>query len=131
MERDVITFQHYGDFTKTEKLFEHMKNMLKIGKLDKYGRMGVEYLSKTTPVDSGLTADSWYYRIEHDKDGATIYWNNSNVQNGVQIAMLIQYGHATRDGGFIEGIDYVNPSIREVFYKMNNDAKVELFGGIL
>lgn len=128
---EVISFTHHGDFTKTEKLFEHMKNAFRIGKLDKYGRMGVEYLSKTTPVDTGKTADSWSYDIEHDKDGATIYWRNSNIQNGVVIALLIQYGHGTKDGGFVEGIDYVNPAIKEVFYKMNNDAKVELFGGIL
>lgn len=124
----VINITHHGDFTKTEQFFEHLKNIFKVGELDKYGRMGVEYLREATPKDTGLTADSWYYEIEHDADGATIIWKNSNFQNGIQIALLLQYGHATRNGGWVEGIDYINPALKPVFDKMAIDAQKEANG---
>lgn len=124
----VINITHHGDFTKTEQFFEHLKNIFKVGELDKYGRMGVEYLREATPKDTGLTADSWYYEIEHDEDGATIIWKNSNFQNGIQIALLLQYGHATRNGGWVEGIDYINPALKPVFDKMAMDAQKEVNG---
>lgn len=126
--RPVISLSHKGSFTKTEKFFEELANIAGIGKLDKYGKMGVQYLSEATPKDTGLTASSWYYTIDHDKDGATIIWNNSNIQNGVNIAIILQYGHATKNGGWVEGIDYINPALRPVFDKMAEEASKEVFG---
>ena len=92
------------------------------------GEVSKEYLREATPKDTGLTADSWYYEIEHDADGATIIWKNSNFQNGIQIALLLQYGHATRNGGWVEGIDYINPALKPVFDKMAMDAQKEVNG---
>ena len=126
--RPVMTLTHHGDFSKTEKFFEQLKNMAGIGELDKYGKRGVSYLRNATPKDTGLTSESWYYEIKHDKDGATIYWKNKNIQNGVNVAMILQYGHGTKSGGWVEGIDYINPALRKVFSEMAEDASKEVFG---
>lgn len=128
MGRSVINITHHGDFTKTEQFFERIKNIFKVGQLDKYGEMGVNYLREATPKDTGLTSESWYYEIEHDNEGVSIIWKNSNFQNGIQIAMLLQYGHATKNGGWVEGIDYINPALNEVFAKMAAEAQKEVNG---
>lgn len=118
----MITFRQKGDFSKLTKYFERLKEVVKLGDLDKYGREGVAALSSATPKDTGLTADSWYYEIENKNGSAKITFNNSNIQNGVPIAIILQYGHGTRNGGFVEGIDYINPAIRPIFEKIANDA---------
>ena len=118
----MITFRQKGDFSKLTKYFERLKEVVKLGDLDKYGREGVAALSSATPKDTGLTADSWYYKIENKNGSAKITFNNSNIQNGVLIAIILQYGHGTRNGGFVEGIDYINPAIRPIFEKIANDA---------
>lgn len=118
----MITFRQKGDFSKLTKYFERLKEVVKLGDLDKYGREGVAALSSATPKDTGLTADSWYYKIENKNGSAKITFNNSNIQNGVPIAIILQYGHGTRNGGFVEGIDYINPAIRPIFEKIANDA---------
>ena len=118
----MITFRQKGDFSKLTKYFERLKEVVKLGDLDKYGREGVAALSSATPKDTGLTADSWYYEIENKNGSAKISFNNSNIQNGVPIAIILQYGHGTRNGGFVEGIDYINPAIRPIFEKIANDA---------
>ena len=118
----MITFRQKGDFSKLTKYFERLKEVVKFGDLDKYGREGVAALSSATPKDTGLTADSWYYKIENKNGSAKITFNNSNIQNGVPIAIILQYGHGTRNGGFVEGIDYINPAIRPIFEKIANDA---------
>ena len=118
----MITFRQKGDFSKLTKYFERLKEIVKLGDLDKYGREGVAALSSATPKDTGLTADSWYYEIENKNGSAKITFNNSNIQNGVPIAIILQYGHGTRNGGFVEGIDYINPAIRPIFEKIANDA---------
>ena len=118
----MITFRQKGDFSKLTKYFERLKEVVKLGDLDKYGREGVAALSSATPKDTGLTADSWYYKIENKNGSAKITFNNSNIQNGVPIAIIMQYGHGTRNGGFVEGIDYINPAIRPIFEKIANDA---------
>lgn len=118
----MITFRQKGDFSKLTKYFERLKEVIKLGDLDKYGREGVAALSSATPKDTGLTADSWYYKIENKNGSAKITFNNSNIQNGVPIAIILQYGHGTRNGGFVEGIDYINPAIRPIFEKIANDA---------
>ena len=118
----MITFRQKGDFSKLTKFFERAKEVVKLGDLDKYGREGVAALSSATPKDTGLTASSWYYKIENKNGSAKITFNNSNIQNGVPIAIILQYGHGTRNGGFVEGIDYINPAIRHIFEKIANDA---------
>ena len=118
----MITFRQKGDFSKLTKFFERAKEVVKLGDLDKYGREGVAALSSATPKDTGLTASSWYYKIENKNGSAKITFNSSNIQNGVPIAIILQYGHATRNGGFVEGIDYINPAIRPIFEKIANDA---------
>ena len=111
----MITFRHKGDFSKTTKFLKNAKKAVKITDLDKYGRAGVAALSSATPVDSGLTASSWYYNIENKNGLVSINFNNSNIQNGVPIAIIIQLGHGTGTGGWVEGRDYINPSIRPIF----------------
>lgn len=111
----MITFRQKGDFSKTMSFLEKAKERVHLGILDKYGRMGVAALSSATPVESGLTAKSWYYVIEQRKGSASIIFCNSNIQNGVPIAIILQYGHGTRNGGWVEGKDYINPAIQPIF----------------
>lgn len=118
----MIRFKHKGDFSKLTSYLEKLKRITRRSILDKYGRKGVEALSSATPVDTGKTASSWYYKIE-DKNGvATVSFHNSNIQNGVKIAIIIQYGHGTGTGGWVEGRDYINPAIRPIFDEITNDT---------
>lgn len=117
----MISFRHKGDFSNTTKYLRRIKNLSYRGVLDKYGKAGVAALASATPVDSGLTAKSWYYEIVTKNGSLTIRFNNSNIQNGVSIAVIIQYGHGTRNGGWVEGVDYINPSIQPIFDKIVND----------
>ena len=118
----MITFRQKGDFSKLTRFLERVKEAVHLGDLDKYGRQGVAALSSATPVDSGLTAKSWYYEIENKNGSATIKFNNSNIQNGVPIAIILQYGHGTRNGGWVEGRDYINPAIQPIFDEIANEA---------
>lgn len=118
----MITFRQKGDFSKLTNFLERAKEAIHIGDLDKYGRMGVAALASATPVDSGVTANSWYYEITNTKGSVTISFHNSNVQNGVPIAIIVQYGHGTRNGGWVQGRDYINPAIQPVFDKLANDT---------
>ena len=118
----MITFRQKGDFSKLTRFLERAKEAVHLGDLDKYGRQGVAALSSATPVDSGLTAESWYYEIENKNGSATITFNNSNIQNGVPIAIILQYGHGTRNGGWVEGRDYINPAIQPIFDEIANEA---------
>lgn len=126
--KPIISLTHHGNFSKTEHFFERLKNIFKKGELDKYGELGVMYLEMYTPKDTGLTSQSWYYEIHHDKDGADIVWKNTNIQNGVEIAIIIQYGHATGYGAWVKGTDYINPALRKVFRQLAKDAKEEVRG---
>ena len=118
----MITFRQKGDFSKLTRFLERAKEAVRLGDLDKYGRQGVAALSSATPIDSGLTAESWYYEIENKKGSATITFYNSNVQNGVPIAIVLQYGHGTRNGGWVQGRDYINPAIQPIFDEIVNEA---------
>ena len=104
-----------GDFTNTFRFLERAKEILKISDLDKYGKQGVEALQAATPVDTGKTRDSWSYDIRHENGSVMIEWTNSNIVDGSNIAVLIQYGHGTRNGGFVVGRDYINPAMRPIF----------------
>lgn len=114
----MISFRQKGDFTKLTRFLERAKNAVHLGDLDKYGREGVAALASATPVDTGLTAASWYYRISNKNGVAKITFYNSNIQNGVPIAIVIQYGHGTGTGGWVEGRDYINPTIQPIFDKI-------------
>lgn len=122
----MITFRHQGDFSKFTNFLEKAKGAVKLSNLDKYGRAGVAALASATPVDSGLTANSWYYTIEHRAGSYMISFNNSNIQNGVPIAVILQYGHATGTGGWVQGRDYINPAIQPIFDKIAEDAWKEV-----
>lgn len=118
----MISFRHKGDFSKLTRFLERAKEVVHLGCLDKYGREGVAALASATPVDTGLTADSWYYKITNDGQSAKVTFYNSNIQNGVPIAIILQYGHGTRNGGWVQGRDYVNPAIQPIFDKLANEA---------
>lgn len=118
----MITFSHKGDFSKTIKFLERAKKAIQLNDLDKYGQEGVAALASATPVDSGLTASSWHYTISNKNESITISFSNSNIQNGVPIAIILQYGHGTRNGGWVQGRDYINPAIQPIFDKIANNA---------
>lgn len=122
----MITFRQSGDFSKTIKFLERAKQIVHISDLDRYGRAGVAALKSATPVDTGLTADSWYYEIKNKNGSVEISFNNSNIQNGVPIAIILQYGHATRNGGWVQGRDYINPAIQPIFDKIADEAWKEV-----
>lgn len=118
----MITFRQKGDFSKATRFLERAKNAVRIGDLDKYGRAGVAALSSATPVDTGLTASSWYYKIIRKDGSVSIEFYNSNIQNGVPIAIILQYGHGTGNGGWVQGRDYINPAIQPIFDEIANNA---------
>ena len=122
----MISFRQKGDFSKLTSFLERAKESVKIGDLDKYGREGVAALSSATPIDSGKTANSWSYEITNKNGSVTISFNNSNIQNGVPIAIILQYGHGTKNGGWVQGRDYINPSIQPIFDKIAKDAWKEV-----
>lgn len=122
----MISFRHKGDFSKSIRFMERAKGAIRISELDRFGREGVAALASATPVESGLTASSWSYNIERTRDSVVINFNNTNIQNGVPIAIILQYGHGTRNGGWVEGRDYINPAIQPIFDKIVNDAWKEV-----
>lgn len=124
----MITFRQKGDFSKTANLFERMRAAIHLSGLDKYGHEGVSALSAATPVDTGKTADSWEYSIEYGKESVSIQFRNTNIQNGVPIAIILQYGHATKNGGWVEGRDYINPAVRPIFDRIADEAWKEVTG---
>lgn len=111
----MITIKVDGDFSGTKRFFERLKELIHKGRFDEYGEMGVNALMNATPVDTGRTANSWRYVIKHYKDHSSIIWCNDNVQDGYNVAVLLQYGHATSTGYFVDGIDYINPALKPVF----------------
>ena len=122
----MISFRQKGDFSKLTSFLERTKEAVKLSDLDRYGREGVAALASATPKDSGLTASSWYYEIKHIGGSVTISFHNSNIQNGVPIAIILQYGHGTRNGGWVEGRDYINPAIQPIFNKIAENAWKEV-----
>ena len=122
----MIRFKQTGDFSKLTKFFEKAKETIHVGDLDKYGKEGVNALSSATPVESGVTASSWYYEIINKQGTVRISFHNSNIQNGVPIAIILQYGHATKNGGWVQGRDYINPAIQPIFDKISKEAWKEV-----
>lgn len=118
----MIVFQHHGNFNKTEKFLTRAEKVEYTRILEKYGREGVSALVAATPVDSGETARAWGYRIRTFGSSFSIMWTNSNIIDGVPIAIILQYGHATRNGGYVQGRDYINPTLKPIFDKMADEA---------
>lgn len=118
----MITFRQKGDFSKLITYLGKTKNAVRLENLDRYGRAGVAALSSETPIDSGTTASSWFYKIEHRDGSVIISYHNSNIQEGVPIAIILQYGHGTGTGGWVQGRDYINPAIQPIFDSIANDA---------
>lgn len=118
----MISFKQKGDFRKFSRYLERVKEAARIGILDKYGAEGVKALSAATPVGSGKTASSWYYEIRRSNGSVKLEFLNSNINEGVPIAIILQYGHGTNNGGWVEGIDYINPAIRPIFNKIAENA---------
>ena len=122
----MIRFRQKGDFSKLTRFLEKAKEVVHLGDLDQPGRAGVAALASATPVDSGETARSWYYEISNKKGSVTISFHNSNIQNGVPIAIILQYGHGTGTGGWVEGRDYINPAIQPIFDQIAAEAWKEV-----
>ena len=122
----MINIRQKGDFKNLSSFLEKTKEKLNLGLLDKYGREGVAALQAATPKDTGKTSESWYYKIEHNNGSARIVFCNSNINEGVPIAIILQYGHGTGTGGWVEGIDYINPAIQPIFNKISDAAWKEV-----
>ena len=122
----MISFKHKGNFSKATSFLERAKESFHVGILDKYGRLGVAALSQATPKDTGVTAASWSYKIQNEGDTAVLSFHNSNFNNGVPIAIILQYGHGTGTGGWVEGRDYINPAIQPVFDELANAVMKEV-----
>ena len=122
----MLSFRQKGYFSKLNRYFERVKETAKIGVLDKYGRAGVSALSSATPIDTGKTAASWYYEIKRQNGSVSLEFFNSNVNKGVPIAIVLQYGHGTGTGGWVEGRDYINPAIQPIFDQLAKEAWEEV-----
>lgn len=116
----MVSFSSYGNFSKTQRFFAFMLAGRQYAALDNAAQRGVEALRNATPVDSGLTAASWTVEVQRSLTGAKITWSNTNVHNGFPVAVGIQFGHGTGTGGYVQGLDYINPAIRPVFTEIAN-----------
>ena len=117
----MIYFNQKGDFSKLNTYFERLKEVVGVSRMDEFGRQGVEALRDATPIRTGLTAHSWDYEIVRENNSVSIIFKNSNVNKGVQIAIILQYGHGTRNGGYVQGRDYINPAIKPIFDNLAKD----------
>lgn len=122
----MISFRQRGDFSKITRYLQRVKEEVILEILNRHGREGVAALASATPVDTGLTANSWYYQVERNNGKYSLAFYNSNIQNGVPIAVILQYGHGTRNGGWVPGRDYINPALRPIFDKVANDVWKEV-----
>ena len=122
----MIEIKQNGDFGKVTAYLEKLRRGIDLKTLDQYGKQGVEALRVATPVDTGLTAASWSYQIVKEKDRIAIEFHNSNINDHVNIALILQYGHGTGTGGWVEGRDYINPAIQPIFDQLAEDAWKEV-----
>ena len=122
----MISFRQRGDFSRTTNFLKKAEKVSLMSTLDKYGRRGVAALSSATPIETGKTANSWYYEIVKSNGSITLRFNNSNIQNGVPIAIILQLGHGTRNGGWVEGRDYIDPAIQPIFDEISTDLWKEV-----
>lgn len=118
----MITFRHKGDLSKARRYFERVKEAARVSILDKYGREGVAALSSATPIETGLASRSWNYEIERGRGYSRITFSNSDIEDGFPVAIMLQYGHGTGTGGWVQGRDYINPAIQPVFDRIAEAA---------
>ena len=118
----MISVKHKGNFNNLEKLINVVLKRNYLNILSEYGRKGIDALRAATPVDTGLTRDSWSFEIISRRGKTSICFLNNNISNGVLIAIILQYGHGTRNGGFVQGVDYINPAVRPIFEQIANEA---------
>ena len=121
-----ITLKSKGNFERLSSYLEKASKGVRRQIVERFGEQGVEALRSATPVDTGKTADSWYYEIEDKRGSLVLSFHNRNIQNGVPIAIILQYGHGTGSGGFVAGRDYINPAIQPVFTKLAEEAWKEV-----
>ncbi len=121
-----VTMTSSGNFNHIEEFFRKIKKRYYLSKIEKYAKQGVDALASVTPVDTGLTASSWGYEIHESDTGIEIYWTNSNINDGVNIAVILQYGHGTGTGGYVQGRDYINPAIQPYFDQIAEAAWKEI-----
>ena len=122
----MISFKQKGDFSKLTRYFERVKQAGHIGFLDKYGKRGVQALASATPQDTGRLASSWYYKIENNGKTVRLNFCNSDIENGAPVAIVLQYGHGTQNGGWVEGKDYINPAVQPIFDEIVKEAWKEV-----
>src|SRR5580765_97869 len=122
----MITITQKGSFRNTERYLSKLKSAQLFAVLNKYGSLGQNALSNATPADTGLAANSWFYTIEQRPGYYSIRWHNSDVENGFPVAVMIQYGHGTGTGGYVQGRDYINPAIRPIFDQIVAEAVREV-----
>lgn len=122
----IISVTHKGDFEKSTRFLNKIREKKYLRILDEYGRKGVEALSAATPVDTGKTASSWNYVLNKTNTGYELSWTNDSQNKGVSIVILNQYGHATRDGGWVQGIDFINPAMRPIFNRLADEIWREI-----
>lgn len=122
----IISYKMRGDFSKTDTFLKRLLKKDFLRSLEQYGQEGVDALSSATPVRTGLTASSWRYEIHRSGPDVSLVWTNSNINKGVPIAIVLQYGHGTRNGGYVQGIDYINPAIRPIFDKIAESVAKEV-----
>lgn len=122
----MIRFWHRGGFSKTNKYLRDVKEAARVKILEEYGERGVSALSSATPVDTGSAATSWSYKVSRDETGSRIEFFNSDIENGFPVAIMLQYGHGTGTGGWVEGRDYINPAIQPIFDELAEEAWKEV-----
>lgn len=123
-----VTFKHRGSFRRSERFLNTIKGSRYLNILDRYGQMGVNALASATPKDTGKTASCWTYEIERNDKRTTISWLNTNTNQNVNIAVILQYGHSTGSGGYVQGRDYINPAIQPIFDLIAQKAWKEVTG---
>jgi hypothetical protein len=122
----MITITQKGSFDRTENYLRKLKLEKLLAVLNKYGTQGVQALQAATPIDSGIAAQSWYYTIDQKPGYYSIRWHNRDMENGFPVAIMLQYGHGTGTGGYVQGRDYIMPAIRPVFDQITADAVKEV-----
>lgn len=124
----MMSFSASGDWRRTEKFLDAMRRQDFFKILNRYGQKGVDALSQATPVDTGDTANSWYYKVHRNSKNqtSTIVWYNNNNEGGSNVAVLIQYGHGTKNGGYVQGRDYINPAMRPIFDQIADELWAEI-----
>lgn len=125
----VVMFRQKGDFRRTSDFLKRANKLNLDAILNQYGQEGVEALRAATPKDTGTTANSWSYGVHKGTGSITITWSNSNIVDGVPIAVILQYGHGTRNGGYVQGTDYINPAMKPIFDKIAQRAWEEVKRG--